>query len=66
MSREVKNGEFTLSYAMNGRNHGVALTEDQHESLQVLLAGLGKINVIKQMSYVFGETEKYISVTKYP
>lgn len=43
---EAKNGEFTLVYNTEGKAHPVALTKDQHETLQLLLRGIGEIKVI--------------------
>ena len=41
MASEAKEGEFTLTYTMKGREYPVALTRDQHEKLQILINGLG-------------------------
>lgn len=50
MATECKEGEFTLTYNTGKCGHPVALTPEQHQMLQLLLTGLGEINVVKQIA----------------
>ena len=49
MARECKEGDFTLIYNSGDCGYVTVLTSEQHDMLQLLLTGLGNIQVIKQI-----------------
>lgn len=49
MTKECKEGEFTLVYNSGDCGYVTALTGEQHDMLQLLLTSLGKIQVIKKI-----------------
>lgn len=49
MGKECKEGEFTLVYNSGDCGYVTALTREQHNMLQLLLASLGNIQVIKKI-----------------
>lgn len=49
MGKECNEGEFTLVYNSGDSGYVTVLTREQHDILQILLTGLGDIQVIKQI-----------------
>ena len=43
--RNADPGEYSLMYNQDGTVHPIALTEEQHEALQVLIQTLGNIHI---------------------
>lgn len=49
MAKECKEGDFTLIYNSGDCGYVTVLTSEQHDMLQLLLTGLGNIEVVKQI-----------------
>ncbi|QRQ99743.1 hypothetical protein [Dyadobacter sandarakinus] len=53
MARLAKDGEVGLVYRIDGASYAVALNEEQHKLLQLIVPSLGTIKVLKKLRVDF-------------